>query len=96
MNTDKSSADFYKRLKTQLEEDSSWTATYLYKFIIPASEEKLKTIESIFKDTNAEISTRESSKGTYTSVSIKLMMESPDAVINKYIEVSKVEGVISL
>ena len=37
-----------------------------------------------------------SSKGTYTSVSIKVTMDSPDAVIAKYLQVSAVEGVISL
>ncbi|MEM7086886.1 MAG: DUF493 family protein [Bacteroidota bacterium] len=40
--------------------------------------------------------TRDSAKGTYTSISVKLHMESADAVIEKYLEVSKVEGVISL
>jgi hypothetical protein len=37
-----------------------------------------------------------SSKGKYTSVSIVVHMKNPDAVIEKYKEVSKVKGVISL
>jgi putative lipoic acid-binding regulatory protein len=45
---------------------------------------------------NAEISSRDSSKGTYTSISINVRMKSPEAVIEKYKKVSKVEGVISL
>jgi len=49
-----------------------------------------------FNNTNAEITKRDSSKGTYTSISIKVNMKSPDAVIEKYKKVSKVEGVISL
>ena len=44
----------------------------------------------------AVISTKESSKGTYTSVSINVSMQNPDAVIAKYQEVAAVEGVISL
>jgi len=39
---------------------------------------------------------KQSKKGTYTSVSITVHMENPDAVIKKYKEVSHIEGVISL
>ena len=96
MNTEKDTAAFYKRLKKSLKKDTTWPSVYLYKFIVPASAEKITQIEAIFKDTNAEITTRDSSKGTYTSLSIKVTMKSPDAVIEKYKKVSKVEGVISL
>lgn len=96
MNSDTKTEEFYKRLKTQLEGDTSWPSVYLYKFIVPASLEKIAEIEAIFDNTNANISTRDSSKGTYTSVSIKVKMDSPDSVIKKYLEVSKVDGVISL
>ena len=96
MKTDKKTTEFYKRLKSQLETDTSWPSIYLYKFIVPANLEKIAEIEVIFDGTNAEIKTRNSSKGTYTSLSIKVKMDSPDTVIQKYIEVSKVEGVISL
>lgn len=96
MNQDKKTAEFYTRLKQQLSEDTSWPAPYLYKFIVPSDLEKIAEIEAIFDNSNAVIQTRDSSKGTYTSVSIKVKMASPEAVIEKYLEVSNVEGVISL
>jgi len=96
MKTDNKTTAFYNKLKKQLHDQTTWPSIYLYKFIIPSSLEKLAVIESVFDKTNANISTRESSKGTYISVSVKVTMESPDAVVEKYIEVSKVEGVISL
>lgn len=96
MKTDKKTTEFYKRLKSQLETDTSWPSIYLYKFIVPSNPEKIAKIESIFDGINAEIKKRDSSKGTYTSLSIKVKMDTPDAVIQKYIEVSNVEGVISL
>ncbi|NND64298.1 MAG: DUF493 domain-containing protein [Flavobacteriaceae bacterium] len=96
MNNDQKTKEFYDRLRLQLIEDTQWPSPYMYKFIVPAMLEKIAEIEAIFNDTNAEIQTRDSSKGTYTSVSIKVTMESPDAVIEKYLEVSQVEGVISL
>jgi len=94
-NTSKTE-DFYNRLREQLEKDTTWPAPYLYKFIVPADLEKLAEIEAVFDGADADIRTRDSSKGTYTSISIKVTMSSADAVIEKYLEVSKVEGVISL
>jgi putative lipoic acid-binding regulatory protein len=96
MEKDNKSIEFYKRLKIQLEENTSWPAVYLYKFIVPANKNNVEKIEQIFIDNKANFSKRDSSKGTYSSVSIKVLMESPDCVIEKYIEVSKIEGVISL
>jgi len=96
MGSTNKSEEFYQRLREQLSRDTTWPAPYLYKFIVPAALEKVTEIEAVFDHTNAEIQTRDSSKGAYTSISIKVVMDSPDAVIEKYLEVSKVEGVISL
>lgn len=90
------SEEFYTRLKQQLAEDTNWPSQYLYKFIVPSSLEKIAEIEAVFNNTDALINTRDSSKGNYTSVSVKITMESPEQVVQKYLEVSKVEGVISL
>lgn len=96
MKNDKKTEDFYNRLREQLEADTTWPAEYLYKFIVPSKLEKIAEIEAVFNETDAKINTRDSSKGNYTSLSIKVTMESPDAVIKKYLQVSEVEGVISL
>jgi putative lipoic acid-binding regulatory protein len=96
MKQDNKTKEFYERLKQQLTDDTSWPAPYLYKFIVPSNLEKIAEIEAIFDGMNAVINTRDSSKGTYTSVSIKVEMDSPDSVIAKYLEVSTIEGVISL
>ncbi len=96
MKKDNKSIEFYKRLKIQLEENTDWPAVYLYKFIVPANKDNVAKLEQNNAKKKAEFSTRDSSKGTYTSVSIKVIMDSPDSVIEKYIEVSKIEGVISL
>ncbi len=93
---DKKSSEFYDRLKTQLEQDSDWPSPYLFKFIVPSKLDKIAEIEAAFDGTDAKINTRDSSKGTYTSISIKVTMESADSIIAKYLEVSSVEGVISL
>ncbi|AVI52151.1 DUF493 domain-containing protein [Pukyongia salina] len=96
MEENPESKAFYERLKQQLKDDTSWPSPYLFKFIVPASLEKIAEIEAVFNNLDAVFNTRDSSKGNYTSVSIKVTMDSPDAVVEKYLEVSKVEGVISL
>lgn len=90
------SEEFYKRLRIQLEENSSWPSTYLYKFIVPTDQAKIDQIYAIFDQNGAVIESKKSKNGNYTSVSITVTMKDPDAVIAKYIEVSAVEGVISL
>jgi len=96
MEQDKRTQEFYERLRSQLEEDTQWPSLYLYKFIVPAELEKIAEVRSVFDGSDAEIATRDSKKGNYTSVSVKVTMDSPEEVIEKYLEVSKVEGVISL
>lgn len=96
MTPNNNQEEFYKKLKEQLSDTSLWPAPYLYKFIVPTDLSKIKAIEDIFDHTGAVINRKESRTGKYTSVSINVRMKNPDAVIAKYKEVGKVEGVISL
>lgn len=93
---EKNSEAFYTRLKEQLWDNTSWPSKYLYKFIVPSDKDKVEQIHNIFNNTGAVITSKQSSKGTYTSVSITVELENPDAVVAKYKEVAQVEGVISL
>ncbi len=91
------SEEFYKKLRAQLADTALWPTAYLYKFIVPTDDSKIREIEHIFDNLGAVISTKQSKNGKYTSVSINVRMKNPDSVILKYKEVaSKVEGVISL
>jgi len=88
--------DFYEKLKKSLDETTTFPAPYLFKFIIPTDNSKFKEIENIFNNFGAVITSKPSSGGKYTSLSINMEIESSDEIIKKYMEVSKVEGVISL
>lgn len=93
---DKKTADFYARLKEELEDSTSWPSEYLYKFIVPTSKEKVDKIENAFDNMGAVIQTHASKTGKYTSVSIQVVMENPTQVIAKYQELATIEGIISL
>ena len=91
-----STDEFYERLREQLLENTVWPSDYLYKFIVPTDEDRIAQIHEIFNNTGAVIESKQSKKGTYTSLSITVNLKDPDEVITKYKEVAIVEGVISL
>ncbi|NCT19075.1 MAG: hypothetical protein AUK33_01075 [Flavobacteriaceae bacterium CG2_30_34_30] len=96
MSTDKKTKEFYISLKEKLSNDTLWPSDYLFKFIVPTHKDKVVHIENTFNNLGAVIHTRASSKGNYTSISVQVKMKNPDAVIEKYLEVSIIEGIISL
>ena len=93
---DKKTDDFYIRLKDELANTSLWPSIYLYKFIVPTDKDKIDFVENAFNNMGAVIKTSQSKTGKFTSISVNVQMKSPDHVIEKYQEVSNVEGIISL
>ena len=92
----KKTEEFYIKLKSQLEDTSTWPNTYLYKFIVPTNTDKINKIGRVFDNTGAVIESKKSKKGKYTSLSVTVNLKNPDAVIEKYKAVGEIEGVISL
>ena len=93
---DQKTEDFYKRLKEELANSTVWPSEYLFKFIIPSDNHKLAIIEKSFDNMGAVIKTNTSKNGKYTSISVNTTMKSAQAVIDKYQELSTIEGIISL
>ncbi len=96
MKTEQEIAEFYERLKKELEETTSFPTTYLYKFVIPSDNQRLEMLHNIFKSADAEVKTRPSSNGKYTGVSVSVNLQNPDEVIHYYKEAGKIEGIVSL
>ncbi len=78
--------------KEKLDNEYEWPSLYTFKFIVP--KEKKQEVINIFS--NHETSEKASSKGTYVSVSCKVMASSSDSIISYYLQASKIEGVIAL
>ena len=93
---DKKTEEFYERLKDELHNTYEWPGEYLYKFIIPTEPKKIEALENAFDNMGAVIQTKKSKNAKYTAISINVTMESPESVIEKYIDVSNIEGIISL
>jgi len=92
----KKKEEFYKKLKTNLNETTVFPSKYLFKFIVPSDKIKINQVEELFNSGGAVINTKASKTGKFTSVSIHIIMKSADAVIEKYRAAEKIEGIISL
>ncbi len=94
---DKKTAAFYERLKAELDINNPvWPAEYLFKFIVPTDHEKIQKVEDAFNCLGAVIKTTKSKTGKFTSISIDVQMKSAQEIIDKYLAVSTIEGIISL
>ncbi|MFC4740619.1 DUF493 family protein [Flavobacterium ponti] len=93
---DKKTEDFYKRLKEELSNSTVWPSEYLFKFIVPTDNKKIALVENSFDNMGAVIKTNASKNGKYTSISVNTTMKSAQSVIDKYQELSTIEGIISL
>lgn len=88
--------DFYVTFKEKLEETHTFPSVYIFKFIVPSEQDVIAELHSIFKSANADISTRSSKTGKYTSLTIKAHVRDADDVILYYRQVSAIKGVIML
>tara|TARA_R110002049_G_scaffold24588_15_gene87016 strand:- start:4801 stop:5082 length:282 start_codon:yes stop_codon:yes gene_type:complete len=88
--------EFYNKLKVQLDDTTDFPADYLYKFIVPTTENQVEEVENIFNNTGAVINTKKSKTGKYISVSIILKVKNSDQIIAYYKKAEKINGIISL
>ena len=88
--------EFYSRFHEQLLNSQDWPGVYLFKFILREGEVKEDVFKEIFTQKEAVFSRKVSSKKTFTSLSVKVKMEDPDAVIAIYKKAQKIKGLITL
>ena len=85
----------FEKLYEQLSKEKNWPLVYMFKFIVPADNKKIALVRTKFSD-EAIVTQKESSKGTYSSITIKEAMLSPESIIEKYKEMDGIEGLIAL
>jgi putative lipoic acid-binding regulatory protein len=92
----KDKENFYQKLKLQLDETTKFPSDYLYKFIVPTSENRVAQVRQIFENSALSISIKKSKTGKYNSISIVINLENSNEVISYYKQAEKIEGIISL
>lgn len=85
----------FKSLHEKLSKDTNWPQVYMFKFIFLAENKKIALVESKFSD-EAIITHKESTNGKYMSITVKEVMLNADSIIEKYKEISTIDGVMAL
>lgn len=83
---------WWTRFKALLDDQTTWPAPFLFKFIVPAA--RVPELQALFPD--YPTTTRASSKGTYVSVSLEPVLASSDEVVAIYEAAGQVEGIVML
>ena len=96
LNANDNKEEFYSRFFDQLSKSQSWPGIYFFKFIVESESDNLSKLRSIFSAKKAFFFEKKSSKNKFTSLSIKVNMNSPKEVIEIYKTCSKLKGVIAL
>ena len=91
-----SSKKDYQKLKNDLEKYQNWPSEYIYKLIIVNETKKKEELLSKFDLNLCKLTLKESSNKSYLSITIVKFMKNPDEVIAKYLDISKIDGIISL
>ncbi len=78
--------------REKLDDLYDWPALYKFKFIVPNLQ--AKEVKGIFE--TGEMKEKESKNGKYISVSVQIMAQSSQEIIDYYIKAKKIEGIISL
>lgn len=90
------SEEFYSRFHEQLLTSQVWPGKYMFKFIVRAGGISPEELKHLFIKTDAQFSEKQSTKNTYTSLSVLVTMDNPDAVIALYKQAQAFKGVITL
>ena len=93
---EKEAAEFYERLKVELDMSNTWPAEYLFKFIVPTENDNIERVESAFDCMGAVIKTTKSKTGKFTSISVDVQVKDAQEIIDKYKEVATIKGIVSL
>lgn len=88
--------DPWANLREKLQQTESWPAVYMFKFIVPADNQKIARVENLFDSQEAQIQMRSSSKGNYVSITAREIMTGPEQVIERYQLAAEIEGLMAL
>lgn len=85
----------WNRFKERLIETMTFPSVYMFKLIVPSENRSIALVENLFEE-GADIHTKESGGGRYTSITAKQVVMEVDEIINVYKKASTIKGVIFL
>jgi hypothetical protein len=88
-------SDNFEKLRELLAENKSWPLLYMFKFIVPNTNDKVKQVASILPKEGA-ISYKHTKNLTYVSITCKVYMESVESIIEVNTKATSISGVMML
>lgn len=85
----------YSKLRQQLIESSTWPTLYMFKFVIPNTEDRLEAIKNLFP-AQTKFAYKTSKDIKFIGITVKKTMNSADDVIAIYSKAQQIEGAIVL
>ncbi len=84
-----------EKFKLKLAESMSFPGVYMFKFIITSEHRNIALVENLFGP-EADLLTKESGGGKYTSVTAKQVVMSVEEIIEVYKKASLIKGIMFL
>jgi len=83
------------KFREKLIESTSFPSIYMFKFIIESNNRNIALVESLF-EAEAELHTKESANGKYTSITAKQVVINVEEVIDVYKRAALIKGIMFL
>jgi uncharacterized protein len=84
-----------EKFKQKLSESMAFPGVYMFKFIVKSENRSIALVENLF-EVGADILTKESGKGKYTSVTAKVVVITVDEIIEVYRKAAKIKDIMFL
>jgi putative lipoic acid-binding regulatory protein len=81
--------------KDKLNAGMTFPGVYMFKFIVESQHRNIALVENLF-EADAEIKTKESEKGKYTSVTANVVVMNADEIIAIYRKALAIKGIMFL
>ena len=81
--------------RAQLDAHHDWPAEYMFKFIAPNHADRIGSVLAVFPD-DVRVERKASGGGKYVSLTIREVLSSADAVLERYEAVGRIGGIFAL
>ncbi|MGQ1786727.1 MULTISPECIES: DUF493 family protein [unclassified Saccharicrinis] len=85
----------YDILLEKLKENNKWPLLYMFKFIVPNEDGKVKQVVSLLPK-KGEILYKHTKNLKFVSITCTVKMSSPQSIVDVTSEVNKIKGIIAL
>ena len=84
-----------EKFRLKLLETTTFPTVYMFKIIVPSNNRSIAMAENLFEP-EADIKTKESDKGKYTSITVKQVVIAVEEILDIYRKASLIEGAMML